>query len=216
MAIMSNVQFSLVEGFGVEIHADASETDQKESDLVDGFRWAQTVDTNDPLNGASNQDVDQGTPGVVQFDPFYNRTPQSQFGPGHFEDHPRRGVPNDPTVPTTWTATLTLCSVVFAKKLLLAHDIRTYGFIQKVMDGATIVADTKLKTPRPVKNWADLIRHATIVRHRYPSWSFAPAILDRLAQQQPGTGADVKGLMLFDVVGDGVGIGGEKIVGCLK
>jgi hypothetical protein len=103
MGIIYNIQFG-EEANGVYIEADAMETDLFDDRAQDGFRWVQTVMTNDPMNGISDT-VDQGQSSGLT-DPFYYRTPASDWEPGHFEDHPRRPIPN-PGDTTTWRATLT-------------------------------------------------------------------------------------------------------------
>jgi hypothetical protein len=139
--------FGSDESNGIYIRADAMDTDLFDSPTSDGFRWVQTVITNDPAKGKNPKDVDQGDLSAAVDDPFYYRTPESDWQPGLFDDNPRRPAPKDETSVTTWTATLTLVSINLKEKLLMPHDILTYGFNVKLMHGTTFTAEVEKVIP---------------------------------------------------------------------
>jgi len=136
-------------------------------DAVDGFRWVQTVHTNDPLPPQRRLEyVDHGKDSS---EPFYYQFTIGPTDPANkFEDFPQRW-PRSARI--FWNAILTLTAVDLNQKLLVAHDIRSYGFELSLMRGTQSVGEVKLNRPR--ENWSDLKEHRRIFKLDYPDWKFS-------------------------------------------
>src|SRR5262245_16847810 len=152
----------------VSLEAEADDLDSFDRDYPDGFRWVQTVITNDPLEGKQPESVDPGRSKLPE--PFYYRYLPNVREPGKFDDTVRRSVPAAGKT-TEWNATLTLVAVDLKHKWMEAHDIRTYGFKLSLRKGMRDVGNVELVYPKP--DWHALGKHAAIVKLEYPAWTFS-------------------------------------------
>lgn len=138
-----------------------------ERETPDGFRWLQTVITDDPLPGKTLQSVDNGFPQLAQ--PFYFNYKAFEIDPRMFADSPDRNLPVLGRK-IAWNATLTLVAVDLKEQYLVAHDIRTYGFTLRRKWGND-VGEVELVKPR--QDWLALQKQIDIVKRFYPAWTFS-------------------------------------------
>jgi hypothetical protein len=149
-----------------------------------GFRWVQTVITNDPLPGEGPEFVDSPRP---QVEPFYNKYARNEKGPGKFEDWPSRQLhDNDPI---KWEAVLALVGVEPSQKWMEPYDVRKYGFTlhpdpkltpsQLAPGGALqigkVVPNHKVVPTPPVQDWSAFTKHWSIVHAAFPAWEYSPS-----------------------------------------
>jgi hypothetical protein len=151
---------------GVHIEAVASGIDMPDPWVCpDGFRWVQTVATNDPLPGKGPESVDGGGS-----EPFYYSYKPGEKNPRTFEDYSQRNVPSGSRT-IVWNATLALVGVDTSKKSLKPYDIRTYGFRLTRMSGTASVGQVQLVSPK--QDWAAFGKHRDVVTAAFPDWELS-------------------------------------------
>ena len=138
-----------------------------------GFRWVQTVVTNDPLPGQPKESIDgEGRNGA---EPFYSKYVRNEKGPGKFEDWPARQLsPNQTSL--EWKATLALVGVETENKWMEPYDIRTYGFTLTPDMSLTQQGQQpyhKVNPIYPKEDWSAFARHRSIVQAAVPSWGYS-------------------------------------------
>jgi hypothetical protein len=149
---------------GLSITADA-EGLVSTPDFPDGFRWLQTVTTNDP------SDTPVGAPLLpvpIEYvdprpnddtKPFYWTDAEEAANVGHFSDAPGR--PAHPTGTITWNAVLSIGGV--KAKEVTRFDSITYGFS---IDSKGVVIVSGPSTP------GDVSGHMGTLASGFPSWTF--------------------------------------------
>jgi hypothetical protein len=149
---------------GLDVSADADGL-YSSPDYPDGFRWLQTVTTNDP------SDTPVGAPllpvPITYVDPrpnddtkpFYWTDAEEAANVGHFEDTPGR--PAHPTGIISWQAILSLGGV--NNKAVTRFDSVSYGFS---IDTAGTVTMSGPSTP------GDLTEHLGTLSGSFPGWTF--------------------------------------------
>jgi hypothetical protein len=149
---------------GIEVSADATGL-VSSLDFPDGFRWLQTVTTNDP------SDTPVGAPllpvPITYVDPrpnddtkpFYWTDAEEAANLGHFKDEPGR--PAHPTGTITWAAVLSLGGV--NKKEVTRFDSFGYGFS---LDSKGTVTVSGPWSPSNVTN------HIGTLATNFPDWKF--------------------------------------------
>ncbi len=141
-----------------------------------GFRWVQTVITNEPLPGVGPESIDgEARKGV---EPYYNKYSLNEKGPGDFEDWPSRTLSGNS--PLEWKATLALVGVEPKNNWLEAYDIRTYGFKLTPdisLTSAQLAAGQKpfhkVDPIYPKQDWSAFLKHRSIVKAAFPNWDYS-------------------------------------------
>lgn len=149
---------------GLDISADATGL-YTSKDYPDGFRWLQTVTTNDP------SDTPVGAPllpkPITYVDPrpnddtkpFYWTDAEEAANLGHFEDKPGRPANAGGTI--VWDAILSLSGV--NSKTVTRFDSITYGF---TVDSAGNVTASGPASPGSVAG------HLAALTAEFPTWTF--------------------------------------------
>jgi hypothetical protein len=149
---------------GLSITADAANL-VSSPDFPDGFRWLQTVTTNDP------SDTPVGAPllpaPITYVDPrpnddtkpFYWTDAEEAANLGHFADSPGR--PAHPTGTITWNAILSIGGV--KAKEVTRFDSITYGFSRDSKGAVTVSGPG---SP------ADLTGHLGTLASEFSGWTF--------------------------------------------
>jgi hypothetical protein len=150
---------------GVDVSAEG-EGLVSSPEFPDGFRWLQTVTTNDP------SDTPVGAPllpvPITYVDPrpnddtkpFYWTDAEEAANPGHFDDSPGR--PAHPTGTIVWKAILSLAGV--NGKDVQRFDSVTYGFS---IDSSGTVTTTGPGTPASVSG------HLSTLASEFSGWTFS-------------------------------------------
>ena len=149
---------------GIDIKVEQVGTYTSE-EFPDGFRWIQTVTTNDPGYTAVGAPL-LATP-VTYVDPtpnddakpFYWTDAEFQSKGPSFEDHPGRPAHSKGTI--NWDAILTLNGV--NGKSAECFDSLTYGF--------SIATDGTV-TVRHAGSPASLAQHTSTLKSTFPGWTF--------------------------------------------
>lgn len=142
-----------------------------------GFRWVQTIKTNDPLNpGVAEESVDgEARKGV---EPYYNHYSRNEKGPGKFEDYPTRQLTDNNSI--EWLATLALVGVEQPENRLEAYDVHTYGF--KLSPEKPLTASQLANREKPFhkvdpifpkQDWSAFQKHRSIVEAAFPDWEYS-------------------------------------------
>jgi hypothetical protein len=103
-------------------------------EFPDGFKWTQTIDTNDPMGGTTSPYVDPRPNDDGK--PFYYTDAEQVAFPTTFVDNPSRPAPASGT--TTWDAILCLNGVDESAKIVTAFDCLTYGFSRDSTGAVTL------------------------------------------------------------------------------
>jgi hypothetical protein len=151
---------------GVDVTAEAQNL-VSSPDFPDGFRWLQTVTTNDPSNTPVGAPL---LPTPISYvdplpnddtKPFYWTDAEEAKNLGHFSDQPGR--PAHPTGTITWDAVLSLGGVKGTD--VTRFDSVTYGFS---IDSAGKVSTRGPGSPLGVAS------HIATLSGEFPGWTFKP------------------------------------------
>lgn len=123
----------------------------------DGWRWTQTIDTNEPLGGGSSPYVDPRPNDDTK--PFYWTDAEHQTHLGEFIDYPSRSTPASGQ--TTWDATLCLNGVNGTD--VTAFDCLSYGF---TVDSSGSVTKHGLTSTTASGT------HRSTLSSSFPGWTF--------------------------------------------
>jgi hypothetical protein len=149
---------------GIDVSADAVGL-YTSADFPDGFRWLQTVTTNDPSNTPVGAPL---LPAPITYvdplpnddtKPFYWTDAEEAKNIGHFEDKPGR--PSHPTGTITWNAMLSLGGV--NKKEVTRFDSVAYGFS---LDSKGTVSVNGPSSPSSVAS------HIGTLAREFSGWTF--------------------------------------------
>jgi hypothetical protein len=127
-------------------------------DFPDGFRWTQTIDTNDPRAGAVSPYVDPHPNDDTK--PFYWTDGEEAAHVGSFTDYPARPAPASGV--TTWEATLCLNGVNEGTKTTTAFDCIGWGFTRDSAGAVTLSGLTSSPSGA----------HRSILGGEFPDWTF--------------------------------------------
>ena len=149
---------------GIEIAVDQVGT-YSSPDYPDGFRWTQTVTTNDP--GYTPVGAPLLSTPITYVDPMPNDDSKpfywtdSEFASHgtRFEDHPAR--PPHASGPITWDAVLSLNGV--DGKAVDRFDTLSYGFT---------ISSIGVVTTRGPSSPASIAGHLSALRAAFPDWQF--------------------------------------------
>ncbi|CAD5372277.1 hypothetical protein RA210_U20260 [Rubrivivax sp. A210] len=131
------------------------------------YQWTQTIDTNDPLNGAVSPYVDPHPNDDPEGAPFYYTAAEHKRFGNHFTDHPRR-VP-DPARAINWDAVLSITSVHVGKRVSILESLK-YGFTVNTDGTVTARAPTDAAT-------GDVNRHISTLSSEFADWTFSKGVL---------------------------------------
>jgi len=160
----ASVDSFAVSGTGIDIDVKAAGLTSS-TQFPDGFRWTQTVTTNDP--GWTPVGSPLVTPPVTYVDPtppddakpFYWTDPEEAAHVGEFVDHPHR--PANPGGTVQWNAILSLNGVKGTEVTRVTS--LAYGFS---VDSAGKATKNDPTTPGSVGS------HTKALKSAFPSWTF--------------------------------------------
>jgi len=143
---------------GVQIQVEASGVFESE-EFPDGFKFTQTIETNDPLHGASSPYVDPQPNDDSK--PFYWTDAEHNAHLTTFIDAPSRAAPSGAD-PTFWQGTLGLNGVNESTKTVTGVEYLTYGFS---LDSSGVV------TTRPPESTGGG-NHIGVLSGGFSDWTF--------------------------------------------